>query len=71
MVAQMLKQAGKRTCLPCRVVRATSGGCTAGGATVAGLMVVLVCDTSWPDWNTWSRRGAGTYSRGLPAEVSQ
>jgi hypothetical protein len=29
------------------------------------------CDRSWTAWNTWTRRGAETYGRDLPADVSQ
>jgi hypothetical protein len=29
------------------------------------------CDRSWTDWNTWRRKGAGTYGRGFPVDVSQ
>jgi hypothetical protein len=54
MVAQILKH----MCRPERVVRAMGGGGVAGGATTevastAWLKVVLGCDRSWTDWNTW------------------
>jgi hypothetical protein len=77
MVAQQLKRAGKLLWGPERVARVTGGGDVADGATAAVAstvqlnVVVLGCDSSWNDWNTWSRRGAATYGRGVPAEVSQ
>jgi hypothetical protein len=38
----------------------------------AAIAVALVpgCDRSWVDWNTWSRKRAGTYGRGFPADMS-
>jgi hypothetical protein len=36
-------------------------------ATNFAVALVPGCDRSWTDWNTWSRRGAGIYGRGLPA----
>jgi hypothetical protein len=64
IVVQMLKQAGKHTRCPERVVHATgsggtTGGATAGVASAAWLKVELGCDRSWMDWNIWSCRGAG------------
>jgi hypothetical protein len=35
-------------------------------ATSFAVALVPGYDRSWTDWNTWSRRGAGTYSRDLP-----
>jgi hypothetical protein len=40
-------------------------------ATSLAVASVPGCDRSWTDWNTWSRKGAGTYGRGFPADVSQ
>jgi hypothetical protein len=44
---------------------------TQNTATSFAVALVPGCDRSWTHWNTWSRRGAGTYGRDLPAEISQ
>jgi hypothetical protein len=40
-------------------------------ATNFAVALVPACDRSWTDWNTWSRKEAGTYGRGFPADMSQ
>jgi hypothetical protein len=55
---------------------AGSTGSAVGVSSSPGILSFAVafvpgCDRSWMDWNTWSRKGAGTYGRGFPADVSQ
>jgi hypothetical protein len=40
-------------------------------ATNFAFALVPGCDSSWTDWNTWSRKEVGTYGRGFPVDVSQ
>jgi hypothetical protein len=53
---------------PCPGAAFLDSGHTKRWATSFADDLVPGWDRSWTDWNTWRRKGAGTYGRGFPVD---